>query len=470
MVRAGAGMTDITPMAGMHLGGSGMGEHRPAQSVIDPLHAKAVVFEQDGRMCCLVSLDVVILTEECTQVIRKAAAERFAIAPEAVMVHAIQTHSAPGCGRFMLDPDFPLDLPPDQEYLTGSERPYLDFATQRAIEAIGQAVESLRPVEVAAGSGVCDRLAFNRRGVMRDGSIGMPWPVGRRAQPLGPTNLRYLEGPSDPEVGVFCARTDDMRMAAMLLHFTCHPVNVFGTRSSYYAVSADWPGAWGAAMQAHYGDDCVPLVLNGCCGNVNPWDPWDPDFLPDHRRMGRALTEMGCRVVESLRFKETDKLTWRTRRVPLGYRDVPAERRAEVEAILAADPRPKWCADDTDRIDSTWFQAASTKSIDYCRRRMPEFQYEVQAFRVGDTAFVGLPGEPFVEGQLELKIKSPAEFTYVAHCTSHYVGYIPTRAAAARGGHEANFSCTYWAKLEAGALDKIVAAAVEMLEECWGEE
>ena len=46
---AGAAMVDITPPAGTHLAGSGAGDHRPAQSVIEPLYAKAIVFEAGGR-------------------------------------------------------------------------------------------------------------------------------------------------------------------------------------------------------------------------------------------------------------------------------------------------------------------------------------------------------------------------------------------------------------------------------------
>ena len=121
MLRVGAAMVDITPKAGTHLAGSAGGEHRPAQSVLDPLYAKAVVFESDGRKLCIIALDVIIVTGEYTALIRKAAKERFGFDPDAVMVHAIQTHSAPSCGNLMLDPDFPLDLPPHLEYLRGAE-------------------------------------------------------------------------------------------------------------------------------------------------------------------------------------------------------------------------------------------------------------------------------------------------------------------------------------------------------------
>lgn len=461
-------MLDITPKVGAHLGGSGMGEHRPAQSVLDPLYAKALVLESGGRRLCFLALDVIIITEDYTARIRQTATDQFGIQPEALMVHAIQTHSAPGLGSFMLDPDFPLALPPELEYLRGGESEYGELVTSRAIEVIGKAAEALQPVQVGAVSAVSDRFAFNRRGVMRDGSIGMPWPVGRGKQPLGPTSLRYMEGPIDPEVGVFCVRNEEMKMVAMVLHHSCHPVNVFGNKSSYHAVSADWPGAWAARMQSAYGQDCVPLVLNGCCGNINPWDPFDPDFVPDHQRMGAGLADLSCKAVPTITFGGLVELDWKARRIGLNYREVPKARRDEVEAILSESPEPKWKDDDPDRVDPHWFQAASTKSIDYCRKRMPEFRYEVQVLRVGDVAFVGLPGEPFVEGQLQIKLRSPAALTYVAHMTTQYVGYLPTEPACSRGGHEANVQCTFWAKFAPGSLEKVVETAVELLGEMFG--
>ena len=43
--------------------------------------------------------------------------------------------------------------------------------------------------------------------------------------------------------------------------------------------------------------------------------------------------------------------------------------------------------------------------------------------------------------------------------TSHYVGYLPTREAYERGGHEANEDITYWAKLAPGCLEEVVDRA-----------
>ena len=255
------------------------------------------------------------------------------------MVHATQTHSAPCVGHIMFDPEFP-DLPADIEYLRGGETPYYEFAVERAIAAIGQANAELRPVQLGVGTAVRDDLAFNRRGVMRDGKVCMPWFYPGQHSPLGPTHIRHYEGPIDPEVGVLCARDEEMHVAAMILHHTCHPVNVFATR--YYAVSADWPGAWSAEMQQACGETCLPLVMNGCCGNINPWPAFTPDFTPDHRRMGRELGNSAKAVIERMTFSDVETLDWRVKRLPIPLKPADPERLAFARDMLARHPEPLW--------------------------------------------------------------------------------------------------------------------------------
>ena len=460
-IRAGAAAIDITPDAGTHLAGSGMGERRPAQSVMDPLYARAVIFESGDRRVCIVTLDVTIVTGDYTEKIRTAISEQTGVAPDAIMVHATQTHSAPSVGHLMLDPDFPLDTTPETEYLRGAERAYANFAAEAAVCAAVGAAENLQPVRIGLGRGILGGLAFNRRGVRRDGTILMPKPQGRENQPLGITDLCYLEGPIDPEVGVLCVQGMDMKPVALLMHYTCHPVNVFGNRETYYAVSSDWPGAWVREIQDSFGREAVPVVVNGCCGNINPWHPFDPDCRPDHRRMGRELAAMTQRVLHSMRFTESNLLDWRLEHVRLPYRDIPLKRRQEVEEILKHNPQPP--RGENGEVDPRWFRAASTRSVELCRKRDPEFPYEIQVLQIGDAVIVGLPGEPFVEGQLAIKVNSTSPYTFVAHVTTHYVGYLPTREAYTRGGHEANEDVTYWAKLAPGSLETVQERAVALI-------
>ena len=85
--------------------------------------------------------------------------------------------------------------------------------------------------------------------------------------------------------------------------------------------------------------------------------------------------------------------------------------------------------------------------------------------QIGEIALLALTGEPFVEGQLRIKLGSPAPYTFVAHMSNGYVGYIPTSEAIKRGGYETDTS--HWSKLAPQALDMIVEESVAVLDELY---
>jgi len=453
-LQAGAAHVDITPPAGVHLTGS-IAEHRPAKLVWDPLYARAVVLQHGAVSVCILTLDVTLLTEAYTSRIRQAAAKKFGLNPDAVMVAATQTHSAPSLGRVMLDDDFP-PLPDGCDWLGGGEQAYSTWAADRAVQAIGEAVDNLHPVQMGAGRGIEGRLAFNRRAVMRNGRVGMPGPAFPK--PLGPTDILYIEGPIDPELGMVCLRDETMRAPIIIANYTCHPVHVFPRP----IVSADWPGALANAL-THDQPGARALVLNGACGDINPWPPFDPDYVEDYKAMGAMLARMAHKVIETLEFAPEGRLAYKVRRIPIPLREVPAEELSWARSILGESFEPKWRDEAHTAVDTDWMTAASIYSVYLMHQRSPVLDYEVQVLRVGDAAFVGLPGEPFVECGLQIKLASPARQTGIVHCTSQYVGYIPTRQALEKSGHEVD--TRYWAKLAPEAFDMIVEAAGEVLGE-----
>ncbi|HVF10841.1 MAG TPA: hypothetical protein VNA16_08565 [Abditibacteriaceae bacterium] len=457
-LRAGVAQVDITPAPGVPLAGA-VGALRLTEEILDPLYAKAIVFEAGGRKLCIVALDLTIITKEYTVAIRRAAVAKLGFDTDAVMVHATQTHSAPCVGHIMLDKDFE-GVPDELEWINGSDAAYNKFAVERSIAAIEQAHSNLQPARIGVGSGIEGRMAFNRRAVMRDGKVFMPHSPWAN-NPLGPTQLLYMEGPIDPEVGVLGVRSGAGDLMAVLVNYTCHPVHVFPKP----IVSADWPGALADELRQTYGEGCTPIVLNGACGNINPWPPFEPDYEynGDHRRMGAVLADMARKVTETLEFAEKAVLDWRVKHVGLPFREVDAEQVEADRALLAEYSSPPWTDETRTSIRMDWMLAASRMSAHLQRQREGAFDYEIQVFRIGDTAFVSLPGEPFVEGQLRIKAASPVRHTYIVHCTTQYVGYIPTREAMPAGGHEANFS--HWSKLAPEALDLVVEGALELLRE-----
>src|SRR4029077_15107002 len=51
-----------------------------------------------------------------------------------------------------------------------------------------------------------------------------------------------------------------------------------------------------------------------------------------------------------------------------------------------------------------------------------------------ELAFVGIPGEPFVEFQMQLRAKSPLPNSFLLGYTNGYFAYLPAIAAAGGGG------------------------------------
>ena len=293
---------------------------------------------------------------------------------------------------------------------------------------------------------------------MNDNKVRMP---GSKWQdPLGPSYIRYMEGPIDPEVGVMCFQTDSVEMLAMLA--TPHL-----SSSKHFSATNCLRGL----ARRHGRTQCAILSVVIVCPSSSTVVAATSIrgirsiriTSPDHQRMGSLLAKTTQAVIEALPYEEDLSLDWKVRHVKLPIREVEPELLAQSRRILEENPEPRWSEQNPKQIDPEWIKAGSILSVHLRKERAPELDYEIQVLRVGKTAFVGLPGEPFVEGQLQLKMASPTYPTYIAHCTSHYVGYLPIPDAFPRGGHEVE--TRFWAKLEPEALEMVVDAAAEVLHE-----
>ena len=269
----------------------------------------------------------------------------------------------------------------------------------------------------------------------------------------------------DPEVGVVAFKNPDDQIIACLLHYTCHPVNMYALTRN--ALSSDWPGSWAEGVQRFAGKNCVPLIVNGCCGNINPWPPFVPDFIPDHQRMGKELTRTAKAILKTVEYQQVKALDGMTRHLALPLKTATAEDRQAAEALLAKYPQPPWQKQDPAQVEPEWMDAAMLMSVEMERERSPDFSYELQVFRIGPVSLIGLPGEPFAEGQLAIKQASPAALNLVAHCANGYACYIAPHDAYAHGGHEIREKPAQWAKLMPGALERIVNETGVILKELY---
>lgn len=453
---AGAGMADITPALGTQLAGD-IGRCRPTEEIRERLYARALVLESAGRRCCLLSLDLLSSTNVWANELRRQVGARLGIDAGDVIFHVTQNHASPSLGHlFCLDEETSL-LPAEYPWLRGGDERYNPFCIAQCLAAVDDAAAKLQPVRLAVGRGIDGRVAFNRRFVLRDGTA-------RTHPPICDPSILYTEGPTDPEVGVLTLTGEDGNLVSALLHFTCHPV--FGYPNRY--VIADWPGAWAELMRAQLGG--VPLVVNGCCGNIHHTNHLDPSYTwtPDgHLVMAAKLAETAAVALARRESLEAVPLDWQRTVLRLPMRLLTAEVIDNARRYLETYPTPKFLDDEQTRVDWDWVYAVGTLDLHALQQHDPCRDYEIQAFRLGDFALVTLMGEPFVEAQLRIKRESPAPYTFVAHFCNGYAGYLPTAEAFTRGGYETRTGIgSHW---QPEALEQVADTALGMVRRLFAE-
>jgi hypothetical protein len=208
----------------------------------------------------------------------------------------------------------------------------------------------------------------------------------------------------------------------------------------------------------------LPLVLNGCCGNIHHADAYNPDREDSPRSMARLLGAAVERALANPYFSdERAILDYRSLRFDIPYRQFPPKIFEDAHALIERHPEPLWLDASRTRFEWDWAYAASLLDLEARLAEEKAFEYEIQALRLGGLAILVLPGEPFVEAQLEIKQRSPALRTFVAHMSNRYVGYIPTPAAILRGGFETRASGA--SKLAPEALQMITDRSLALLAE-----
>jgi len=129
-LRAGAAQVDITPPMGTQIAGD-IGRYRPAEWVMDPIYAKALVLEWGGKKLCILSLDLLAICGAWVDEIRRRAAG-LGFEPGAVMCHVVQNHAAPSLGHLMVSEECDLTLP-GFDWLCGGDDRYHPIAVDRIL-------------------------------------------------------------------------------------------------------------------------------------------------------------------------------------------------------------------------------------------------------------------------------------------------------------------------------------------------
>jgi hypothetical protein len=393
----------------------------------------------DGEKAAMVACDLVSLRKPIVAEARRLIASTTGVRPEHVILSATHCHAGP-----QMHPLF-LSMVPDGARRLGEK--YVAEVPGKIADAVRRAEADLRPARMWAATEREDSISFNRRYLMRDGSVQMN---PRRGSP----DIVRPVGPIDPEVSIVYFETTDGTPIATYVNFALHVAIVSGRE-----VSSDYPGVLSRILAEVKGPAMLTLFTNGMSGNVNHIDVRDPRQLRGTAEAARVGTILAGRVLQAykqLRPVTPVRLAARTQPVALPSPQVTPADVERAQQTLARYGKPG--APPFPEVVHAW------KVLDVAELRGKPLDTEVQAITLGDDlAWVGMPGDAFVELGLAVRQNSPFRQTIVTEQSgSGAISYVPNRKAFPEGGYE-----VISARFAPGGGEILSDAAIKLLIEMY---
>ncbi len=377
--RSGQARIDVTPEQPVVLAGYGSRTNL-SEGVHDPLSARVIAFEQDGRRLVLVSLDNLGFYNDTAGPLRQAILEKCRVEPSELFLCAIHTHSAPL-------------LTLDAAKGHANNVAYTKALGGKLAEVVRTALDRLAPADIGVGSG-SSPVGVNRREVVQGADGKTKVVLGRNPSVITDREVQVLK--------VVSSGRDEP--TALLFAYGTHSTSL---GPGNHQVSGDIHGLAAQFLEKYFGGDMVAPEFAGASGNIDPWVRVLPGFkadkgwVPETVLMGTLLGEEVARVAEGIHTSATNcpiKTAWKSIELPA---------------------KPKGGAASS---------AAPTAPI------------TITVARLGGIAFVGLGGEVFNELGQAIKSASPFQPTFIfTHCNGA-AGYVPTRPSYPEGGYEVQSS------------------------------
>jgi neutral ceramidase len=409
MLKAGFAKVCISPLPGAPLAGFAA-RHDVSQGIHDDLFARALVITNADSALALVSLDVLALPSEFVKRVRTSINAITGIDADSVMVTSTHTHAGPVTITTFFNPEETVNAA------------YMDSLAQAVDEAVMTAWQGRFTARIGVSAGHVEGIGVNRRS-----------PDQR---------------PVDEEIGIIKVEDDGRHVRAVFVNYACHPT-VLG--SNNLLISGDFPNFTIERIEESIGPGNFAMFVNGTQGNISMGHSSElsaigiitPGRTFEHAaELGHLLADATLAALSNIPTTDALTLGALNMRVDLPLKDYPSieetyKTLAETEEQLASLSANGGPLDQLMRAKTNRLYASITNF--YAREAMtlPDGQLpiELQGLRIGETAFIAIPAEVFVEIGLKLKRLAPHR-TFIVGLANGYIGYLPTHAAYEDGGYE----------------------------------
>jgi len=406
-MRAGYGKWELTPPMGVELAGYGYYLGRCAQSVRDPLYARALALEDGGLCALIISCDLLGLSREvCAEVFEHA--EKHGVSREHVLIVSIHTHTGP-CIKYHEGCGFPCE-----EYVS-SVAPLIRKAVDAAMADLD---------DVASLEFVCRPFEGNH--------------IYNRTIENGPVD-RFVRG-------FYLERTERPSIAAVSA--ACHGV----FRGISTAVSADFAGQICRLLDAQ---GMQTIYLNGLCGDIDPTEKGNDALLDSFAQL------ISGKFMEK---KVPLPLTLSGSSLPFTLKLTPVTEEDIHEAAGLAVARSGGEKIPAARVARTWEREMLEKFSDLTDQEAIYAKFIL----LGGVPVIALPFEGFTQIGMDIRRLCGREDALVLGCAEELLGYLPTKDDISRGTYAALESTFLYKRLpvvpgEAERLGMEIGTALERI-------
>ena len=443
-LKVGFSRIAINPPIGANL--RGYFHQRLNEAILDDLEINTVAVEKDGVAVALVSIDCEAADTTYYEAAREYAAKATGLDKKAIFIHTTHTHVGPcfGC---------------KDGWTNDIDREYDSFVMKKIADSIVYALADLNPARMGIGVSKAERIGFNRRYLMKDGTTKTNPGVNN------PDIVRSI-GLLDERVNVirFERECGDN---VVIGNYGNHP-DVIGNNKA----SADWPGFTRRIFEKAI-DNTKCVFFNGAQGDINHVNvkPVGGDLngmfndfddvtrgYAHSRHMGNVVAGALMNVYEKVEFIPVNEIKFVEEIVNVASNKPLPEEMEEARYIHQMHLDGKDAELPYQGMMLTTMVADAGRKVRL--ENAPEFfPMNLTAIKIGDVAFLGVPGEPFTGIGMGLKEAKDWKMVCPTCLTNGSRGYFPMKDSYDEGGYEARSS-----SYKAGVAETIIAEGTKILD------
>lgn len=395
-INIGMAKFDITPDLSkktVRLAGYSGRKKAPATGVLDHIFVRALVgSDADGHLFALVSADLCYINAEVRdEVVNRLKPHGFN--EHNILLAATHTHSS----------------------LAGYDKPYIwkklfgdfdeevfELIVSGIVSSVLSAKDSMRPAKLEMAQATVK--GFNRSRLDPAFDIGSG---GDKKESIKPDPERYRV---DERLTVVKIVQTDNKPIGAIVHFAAHPTIL---SFNNFVISADFVGVLNGCVEEALGNGSISMFFQNTLGDAAPTPDWPDDPLEEFQQVkdyGNKLADQAIRLLSETKPIPVNKISYNTVYVRLPN--------------IAVRPLLRM------RLPKTMMKLLRTR-----------YDVPFQAVRIGDTVFLGIPGEPTADVGKELTSLCPSSLDCkIIGLANDSIGYLVTPAQYEVDGYTSDTS------------------------------